>query len=69
MLATHKFETASGHTVEATATAAGYDFHTRNAQGETISTVAHSRIAAEILIAELSAAQPKPRARRKVAAK
>lgn len=71
MLATYKFETASGHTVEATRTVTGYDFHTRNADGETISTVAHSVMGAEILIAELEAAKPAPakRPRRKAAAK
>lgn len=69
MLATYKFETASGHTIEATRTATGYDFHIRNADGETIATVAHSTIRAEILIAELSATAPKSRAGRRKAAK
>jgi hypothetical protein len=67
MLDTYKFNAADGHTVEFSRTATGYDVHTRNAEGASISTVAASSLQAEILIAELEATgmPPKMRAPRK----
>jgi hypothetical protein len=67
MLATYKFNAASGHTIEATRTVTGYDVYTMNAEGRTISTVALSALAAEILFAELEAARPAPAPKRAAA--
>lgn len=60
MLAVYKFATASGHTIEATRTATGYDVHTRNAEGESISTVAQTTLQAAQLIAALLDPGPAP---------